>query len=443
MRHALIRFLTALDVDVAWYVPNPSPAVFRTTKNNHNILQGVADPNLRLTAEAKASFDAWILKNGLRWTSEGGPLAAGGVDIAFIDDPQMPGLIPLIKKSRPGLPIIYRSHIEIRSDLVHIPGSPQQEVWKYLWNNIQHADMFISHPVAHFVPSDVPKESLALLGAATDWLDGLNKHLGPWDSKYFMAEFRSMCTKEKMHELQWPARPYVVQVARFDPSKGIPNVIDSYSKFRKLLVGKVPDAESPQLLICGHGAVDDPDASIIYDQVISLVNSDQYKEYASDIIVMRLPPSDQLLNALMDNSRIALQLSTREGFEVKVSEALHTGKPVIASQTGGIPLQIIDGKSGYLCPPGDNAKVAKHLFDLFTDKKLYAEMSQYAKTHVSDEVGTVGNAAAWLYLALMYAARGQKLKPNGAWLNDMLRAETGEPYLPDEPKLPRGVQPLA
>ena len=56
----------------------------------------------------------------------------------------MPGLIPLIKKIRPGLPIVYRSHIEIRSDLVHNPGSPQEEVWKYLWNNIQHADVFIS-----------------------------------------------------------------------------------------------------------------------------------------------------------------------------------------------------------------------------------------------------------------------------------------------------------
>jgi len=56
----------------------------------------------------------------------------------------MPGLIPLIKKVRPDLPIIYRSHIEIRSDLVHIKGSPQEEVWDYLWKNIQLADMFIS-----------------------------------------------------------------------------------------------------------------------------------------------------------------------------------------------------------------------------------------------------------------------------------------------------------
>lgn len=171
----------------ARYVPNPSPSVFRTTKNNHNILQGVAAPDLRLTQEAKDQFDAWILKNGLRWTAEGGPLAPGGVDIAFIgellvlfsdincsslyiaDDPQMPGLIPLIKKVRPELPIIYRSHIEIRSDLVHVKGSPQEEVWKYLWNNIQLADLFISHPVSKFVPSDVPIEKLALLGAATDW----------------------------------------------------------------------------------------------------------------------------------------------------------------------------------------------------------------------------------------------------------------------------------
>lgn len=66
------------------YVPNPSPNVFRTTKNNHNILQGVAAPDLRLTQEAKDTFDAWILKNGLRWTAEGGPLAPGGVDVAFI-----------------------------------------------------------------------------------------------------------------------------------------------------------------------------------------------------------------------------------------------------------------------------------------------------------------------------------------------------------------------
>ncbi|KAG6831184.1 hypothetical protein H0H92_012324 [Tricholoma furcatifolium] len=447
MRHALIRFLSALDVDAAWYVPNPSPSVFRITKNNHNILQGVAPPDLRLTQENKDMFDAWILKNGLRWTAEGGPLAAGGVDVAFIDDPQMPGLIPLIRKVRPGLPIVYRSHIEIRSDLVHQAGSPQEEVWKYLWNNIKHADLFISHPVSKFVPSDVSKENLGLLGAATDWLDGLNfperliAHVeraddhALRDTQFYMGEFRTLCAREKMHELRWPVRDYFIQIARFDPAKGIPNVIDSYARFRKMLSPNTSVEDTPQLLICGHGAVDDPDASIIYDQVTQLIAKD-YSDIATDIVVMRIPPSDQLLNALMANARVALQLSTREGFEVKVSEAVHAGIPIIASRTGGIPLQIEHGKSGYLTEPGDNEAVAKHLYELYSDEGLHRRISVYAKTHVSDEVGTVGNAAAWLYLAVKYS-RGEKVLPNGAWLNDMLREETGEVYVEGEPRLPR------
>lgn len=130
--------------------------------------------------------------------------------------------------------------------------------------------------------------------SVTRSLDGLNKHLAPWDSQFYMSEFRSLCIKEKMNELAWPAREYIIQVARFDPAKGIPHVIDSYARLRELLKkDNVPDAGTPQLLICGHGAVDDPDASIIYDQVINLIHSDKYKQYAQDIVVMRLPPSDQ------------------------------------------------------------------------------------------------------------------------------------------------------
>ena len=108
-----------------------------------------------------------------------------------------------------------------------------------------------------------------------------------------MGEFRSLCVRDKMYELAWPAREYIVQIARFDPSKGIPNVIDSYYKFRQLLKGKVPDEEAPQLLICGHGAVDDPDASIIYDQVIRQLSTEPWSAFAHDVVAMRLPPSDQ------------------------------------------------------------------------------------------------------------------------------------------------------
>lgn len=136
------------------------------------LIKGVADPSLRLTKDRQAQINHWIEYNADRyWLSDGGPLARGGVDVVVIDDHQMPGLIPLIKKNRPNVPIIYRSHIEIRSDLVERKNSPQEEVWKYLWERIQLADVFISHPVNKCVPKDVPLERVGLLPATTDWYE--------------------------------------------------------------------------------------------------------------------------------------------------------------------------------------------------------------------------------------------------------------------------------
>jgi glycosyltransferase involved in cell wall biosynthesis len=85
---------------------------------------------------------------------------------------------------------------------------------------------------------------------------------------------------------------------------------------------------------------------------------------------MRLGPFDQTLNTLLSNSRIVLQLSSEEGFEVKVSEALHKGKPVITTRTGRIPLQLDHGKTGYLVNVGDTETVSQHLLNLWTDRDM-------------------------------------------------------------------------
>ena len=153
---------------------------------------------------------------------------------------------------------------------------------------------------------------------------------------------------------------------------------------------------------------------------------------------MRIGPNDQVLNALLSKAKIVLQLSIREGFEVKVSEALHMGKPVIATLAGGIPLQVQHGKNGFLVDTGDTEAVANHLFELWMDHELYNRMSKYAATSVSDEVSTVGNTLSWLYLA-SELSKGVKIRPNGRWINDMAREEANEPYAPGENRLTRDL----
>ena len=163
---------------------------------------------------------------------------------------------------------------------------------------------------------------------------------------------------------------------------------------------------------------------------------ESYPDLVDDVSVMRLGPSDQLLNTLLSESHVALQLSTREGFEIRVSEALHKGKPVIATRAGGIPLQVQHEKNGFLVDVGDTDAVAKYLYDLWTDSALYDTMSTYALHSVSDEVNTVGNALSWFYLA-SELSKGESLVPNGRWINDMAREHAGQPYRPGENRLPR------
>jgi glycosyltransferase involved in cell wall biosynthesis len=439
MRHALIRFLRLVGVNASWYVPKPKPEVFRITKNNHNILQGVAAPDLRLTSKQSGILDEWCLQNAERfWISEGGPLAPrsqGGADVIIVDDPQMPSLVQIAKKLDPDRPVIFRSHIQVRADLADTEGSPTSEVWNWVWNNVKEADVFISHPVREFVPSSVDFNKVGYMPATTDWLDGLSKEMGDWDTQYYLHEFDAECFKMRMRRLDFPNREYIVQIARFDPAKGIPDVLASYAKLRREYMKDLPDEATPQLVIAGHGAIDDPDATIIYDNTLDLLEN-EYNDIQKDVIVMRLGPTDQLLNGLISNARVALQLSTREGFEVKVSEALHKGIPVIATRAGGIPLQVQHEKSGFLVEPGDSSAVAKHLYHLFTDQTAYDQMSEYAAMHVSDEVSTVGNALCWLYLADVLS-QGEKIQPNSAWINDMARERAGLPYTESETRLPR------
>lgn len=442
MRHALVRFFRLIGVDCKWYVPKPKPEVFRITKTNHNILQGVADSNERLSEDKRATLEEWASTNASRyWTSENGPLAArdkGGADVVVIDDPQMPSLVNEAKNQDRDRPVIFRSHIQVRGDLADTSGTATSEVWDWVWKSAQHANLFISHPVAAFVPSCVPKDSIAYMPATTDWLDGLNKDLSTYSTRHYIQEFNNDCYKQRMTKLLYPARPYIVQIARFDPSKGIPDVLASYTEFRRshLPIG-TPSRMIPQLVIAGHGAIDDPDASLVYDQTMYLLDA-QFNDVRNDVIVMRLGPTDQLLNALMANARVALQLSTREGFEVKVSEALHKGIPIIATRAGGIPLQVTHGKNGFLVESGDHKAVARHLATLFKDENAYRHMSKYAKAHVSDEVSTVGNAVCWMYLADALS-QGQDLKPYERWVADMAREAAGMDWEHGEDRLPRPV----
>ena len=213
------------------------------------------------------------------------------------------------------------------------------------------------------------------------------------------------------------------------------DVIDAYEKFHYRLMSELPDVNPPKLLICGHGSIDDPDGALIYDNLVSHVHNNM--PWLNDkICIKRLRPLDQILNALLSKAMFVLQLSTREGFEIKISEAIHKGKPVIATRAGGIPIQVEHGKNGFLVDVGDTDGVVDHMFELFTNDELYNRFSTYARNNITDEVSTAANMLNWSYLASKLT-KGEEVKPDAQWINDLARNEAGIPYTEDEQRLRR------
>ncbi|ORX73801.1 hypothetical protein DL89DRAFT_280346 [Linderina pennispora] len=402
MRHATIRLMRLLGVDCRWFVAKPNPDVFVITKRKfHNVFQGVTDDEqYRLQQADKDLWTEWCEANFDQYWGKGKGVI-DDADVIIMDDPQVSAIIPRIRKLNPTARVIYRSHIEIRSDLASIEGSMQYDLWDFLWGGfINQSDLFISHPVAGFIPPRVPHSKVALMPAATDELDGLNKRLNSADLEYYRRVF-NRCAEDQASPGIQKDRPYVIQIARFDPAKGIPDVIEAYRGFRVQLdaMGIEPSLQ-PQLVLCGHGSIDDPDGTVVYQQVIDLICTAPYQPYARDICVARLPASDQLLCAVLRGSFCALQLSHREGFEVKVTESLSKYKPVIAYRSGGIPLQIEDGKTGILIERGNTQGVSDALgfIETLRSKEQDSKRQQYF---------TPFQSVNWLYLATQLAYKGK------------------------------------
>ena len=75
----------------------------------------------------------------------------------------------------------------------------------------------------------------------------------------------------------------------------------------------------------------------------------------------------------------------KESFGRSAIEAMALGKPVVASNVGGVPEIVIDGKTGTLVPPGSPEELADALLKLINDKKKREDMGNEGLRVVRDK----------------------------------------------------------
>lgn len=419
MRSPLVHLMNLVGIKARWFALRPDEKAFEITKGKfHNVLQNVAAPGTELTEDDQRYYEGWMADNA-KMLEE--PLRSA-TDI-ICDDWQPSGLIQYIKGYdetladgtvkhhegfNPDATLLFRDHIQTEGKLMETPGTPQHKTWAYIWdhNRVREADAFITHPVDDFVPRNVPDQKVVYMPATIDPLDDLNRPLSTAERQAGIGFInRQLALNEDQKPLDL-SRPYFILMARFDPSKGMDKGIEAYVKTRDRLVAEgVPLEKIPQFLLIGNGSVDDPDGVPMLAQIMTQ-RGQLDAATQNDLKIARVPHNDMAINAVIGGALLALQPSTREGFESRVTDAQWQGVEVIGSAEGGIPLQIIEGQNGYVISPYNTDAWADRMVEraqtLATPAALQAERQKVRNiTHTeSYKFTTIPNTLRWLGLCM-------------------------------------------
>ena len=113
------------------------------------------------------------------------------------------------------------------------------------------------------------------------------------------------------------------------------------------------------------------------------------------------------VNSLLQIMDIFCLTSISEGMPLTLIEAMASGKPIVATRTGGVSEVVINKLTGYLEEPRDSNRLAKAIMNLINDHKLLKQMGNagYSRVCKGFHVESMAKNYQKLYGKLMIDAK--------------------------------------
>ena len=270
-------------------------------------------------------------------------------DCVIVHDPQPLPLIKFCKKSQPWL---WRCHIDLTD--------PDKKLWEFLKGFILKYDVVIFSS-EKYKKKDLPVEQRVIV-PSIDPLSLKNKELSEKDIWKYVK--KAGIPNDK---------PIISQVSRMDPWKDPEGLLEIFKR--------VKEKVDCRLVYCYDMALDDPEGTSIFSKVYRKAN--KLRERGDVVFVVG--KNQILVNAIQRFSTVVAQNSIREGFCLAVTEALWKGKPVVATNVGGIPIQIRDGEEGFLVEPHEREDFAERIIEILKNPSLAKEMGDKARERVRED----------------------------------------------------------
>lgn len=334
--HRMVPLMRDVGLNAEWRVIEGSDEFFRVTKAFHNGLQGM---NIPLTGDMRRTYLSLNKKNAEEPNLDH--------DLVVVHDCQPAAIVNYLQIRRGKW--VWRCHI----DLSH----PNQQFIEFITPFVLKYDSLI-FTMERFVQKPLKLAKTFIVPPSIDPLSVKNK---PLPESLILSILDEYDVKAE--------NPIITQVARFDPWKDPLGVIDVYRMVKK----KVADV---QLLLIASMAKDDPEGWIYYEKTARHAEEDYDIHLLSDLNGV----GNVEVNAFQRASDVVLQKSIREGFGLSVTEALWKGVPVVGGNVGGIPLQIINGETGFLI--GSVEEAAEKTLYLLEHLHEAKEMGRKGREHV-------------------------------------------------------------
>jgi len=358
--NSLVPIARNLGINTNWYCIEGDNSFYSITKRFHNIIQGV-DQNFTL----EDLFETYIKtnqKNFEQFTIK--------EDFTVVHDPQ------------PCASIVHGNYESKMVWRCHIDTSEANEmIWNFLLPYINNYDGAI-FSMKEFVKPGI-KKPVYQISPAIDPITTKNRQRS---TKEALATLEPLFKENNID----PERPIILAVSRYDIHKNQKTIIEAFKRLKKDRQVKLLH---PQLVLVGNSASDDPEGAEMYQNILQIIDGDK------DIQpLLNIPDNDENIGALMKLAHVFVHVSTKEGFGLVVTEALWQGTPVIGSSVGGIVLQVLHGKTGYLVGPTDVDQIVAHTKHLLTDDEERSRMGIEAVEHVRNNFLITGLVEKYIKL---------------------------------------------
>lgn len=335
----MVPLTQSVGLEAVWEVVEGDFEYFQCTKSFHNALQGNV---ISIPEEQLHHYEKTNKQNAERLAS-----VLNEADIVVIHDPQPVTLISHFPHRKGKW--IWRCHIDV--------SHPYPPVWDYLQPYICQYDASIFSLIDFTKNLPIP---MVLIPPSIDPLSDKNVDL---EQREIDSVYELFGLSKQM--------PMILQVSRFDRFKDPVGVINAYRIAKKF-------HPHIQLVLAGGTATDDPEGDVVLGEVQHAKGDDPH------IHILKLAPAaNRTINALQRAATIVIQKSLKEGFGLTVTEALWKAKPVIGGNVGGIRLQIVDHKTGFLVNTPEGA--ANRIRYLLEHPEVMEAMGEKARWFVKEK----------------------------------------------------------